>query len=546
MTLPSCAGVPAPWAQLSGCLWALILACVIELTICLQEAVSKQEDYASRVEISPGGFLDEHRPHHNSRGQVPRTISAPVTENTLHTQLCQSLKKAMEEKRCARRGVAVFQEQTSNLKAAREWPVRDCQLPRPLFDTLARAESPCTVTFANSAANAENIWALLPPGGLLVVPLKRVVGDSFLHSDLEKDPEGFIWQALYQVHSNLYFAPVFGEDFKKRLGLPQLQFVTFFAGHALLQKADWSLDLHAANGTFWTLAKGASTDKVDRFHNYSLLYHRHLDEAGVVNELGGMMLEIGLGCVLGRGDASLAGKSAKVWPRLLPNVAVHFLEIDRECVANWQPQMRELGVARVHIGAQADPEVLAEIIHDAKFARPGGFCSVVDDGSHNAADIEASLRTLFPHLKSGGLYFVEDVMYSAWPTYKAFQALPSMNITSKRDHSSATPVAVAAVLAAAATGLAEGSAEALQQNAMLSPNIVPSRPFFGRIVDALRAASSYVLEPFMGRDWLAKGDTYPVPSFRYKEKWRQEILSSHGALVDLVECTPGICVFRRK
>jgi len=486
-------------------------------------------------------------------------------------QLCKSLRKAMEERRCWHKSVSLLREHHSKMVVMTKWPMTDCNLPSP-SKTMGNAKSSCVVAFAASASNAEHVWARLPAGGLVVVPLRRPHGSSFMRSEfnsVDEDPENLIWQAMYQINSNLgYWADDFGENFK--LGLPGLQFVTFLPGHALLQKAAKD-DIRHSNGTFWKLAAASGTDKIDSAHNYSLLYHRHFDEPGhVLNEMGGMMLEIGLGCMLERGNAAIAGASAKIWPRLFPNVAVHFIEVDRVCMAHWEPHMKEAGVAKVHIGPQADKKILDAVITDASFANKGsgGFASVVDDGSHKPADIEKSFRTLLPHLKSGGLYFVEDMMFSSWGdgyTYYQNPASPRMKISSKYDRSSATPVALTAVLAAGVTGLADVPAwvdPELQRDddeAALEEEEVPTRApdtsLFGPITDRVDVVKAHVkaltalyvnpvMEHFKGTS-VDIPETIPVKSFDHPDQWRNEIIAASGALIDFIECSPGICVFRR-
>jgi len=383
-----------------------------------------------------------------------------------------------------------------------------------------------------------------------------------------------IWQAMYQINTKLgYFETAFGENFKT--GLPDLQFATFMPGRALLQKADHKHDIKNANGTFWRLAQASGTDKIDGAHNYSLLYHRHIDEPGTkLNAKGGMMLEIGLGCYIINGDKSgeatsaRAGSSAQIWPRMFPNVAVHFIEIDRECVSHWQSQMKDVGVAKIHIGPQADKKVLAEVLHDASASK---FYTVVDDGSHVPADIEKSFRTLMPSMKKGGLYFIEDMMFASWGLgYAQYQApwAPSMKINSKTDRSSATPVALTAVLAAHVTGLADlpsDAAELLDNAAKAEaetnaedlefPIRDPDRSFFGPVTDRLDAMKNHLahaktkyITPILEHFAATSNDipaTLPVKSWDHPESWRNEILADSGALVDFIECSPGICVLRR-
>src|SRR5690606_32935288 len=49
--------------------------------------------------------------------------------------------------------------------------------------------------------------------------------------------------------------------------------------------------------------------------------------------------------------------------------------------------------------------------------RHGPFDLVIDDGSHKNAHMLKSLEMIFPHLKPGGLYVVEDIHTSYWDSY---------------------------------------------------------------------------------------------------------------------------------
>jgi hypothetical protein len=59
---------------------------------------------------------------------------------------------------------------------------------------------------------------------------------------------------------------------------------------------------------------------------------------------------------------------------------------------------------RVFAGDQKDPAVL-----DAIVAESGPLDIVIDDGSHQPDDQQATLLRLWPSLKRGGLYVIEDI-----------------------------------------------------------------------------------------------------------------------------------------
>jgi len=63
-------------------------------------------------------------------------------------------------------------------------------------------------------------------------------------------------------------------------------------------------------------------------------------------------------------------------------------------------------------GDQSDPAFLAELA-----AETGPLDIVVDDGSHCSSDIITSFKHLFPHVRMGGLYVIEDMQTSYWPSF---------------------------------------------------------------------------------------------------------------------------------
>jgi hypothetical protein len=48
----------------------------------------------------------------------------------------------------------------------------------------------------------------------------------------------------------------------------------------------------------------------------------------------------------------------------------------------------------------------------------GGVDIVLDDGSHVAKDVRASLDVLYPLLAEGGIYLIEDLHTSYWQSHK--------------------------------------------------------------------------------------------------------------------------------
>lgn len=102
------------------------------------------------------------------------------------------------------------------------------------------------------------------------------------------------------------------------------------------------------------------------------------------------------------------GGSLEVWRDYLgPDAIIHGLDIDPRCANAVAPE-----VATVHIGSQADPSMLRQVV-----AAMGGVDVVLDDGSHMAEHQRISFDTLWPMLTWNGLYMCEDVHTAYWPTY---------------------------------------------------------------------------------------------------------------------------------
>ncbi len=101
------------------------------------------------------------------------------------------------------------------------------------------------------------------------------------------------------------------------------------------------------------------------------------------------------------------GGSLQMWRRFLGEDAIIFgIDINPQC-AHFDGD-----AAQVRIGSQDDPEFLNSVVEEM-----GGIDVVLDDGSHHMPHLRASLRTLFPRLNTGGVYFVEDLHTAFWPNY---------------------------------------------------------------------------------------------------------------------------------
>lgn len=134
------------------------------------------------------------------------------------------------------------------------------------------------------------------------------------------------------------------------------------------------------------LAVSAGTDKGSNFHDYTKIYAQYL--SSLKNEPISF-LEIGI----------YKGNSVKLWESYFTKADLHFIDI--------APSLIEYHSTRSHYhfidqGNRAELQTFIESIK-------GGFDVIIDDGGHKAAEQIISFQTLFPHLKAGGLYIIEDL-----------------------------------------------------------------------------------------------------------------------------------------
>lgn len=135
------------------------------------------------------------------------------------------------------------------------------------------------------------------------------------------------------------------------------------------------------------------TDKSSMIHDYLNKYEKYFpfkrtDEIKI--------LEIGV----------LGGQSVKTWKTYFTNSQITSIDINPDC-----KKYEENGIS-IEIGNQTDESFLDYI---AK--KYGPFDIILDDGSHINSHVIKSFKFLFQHLKSKGIYVVEDACTSYWSDY---------------------------------------------------------------------------------------------------------------------------------
>ncbi|MGW1176265.1 hypothetical protein ACWD4P_21430 [Kitasatospora sp. NPDC002543] len=147
------------------------------------------------------------------------------------------------------------------------------------------------------------------------------------------------------------------------------------------------------------LAVRHDSDKWGGLHWFAPLYERHLHH---LRTQPVRVLEIGIG---GYDNPAFGGGSLKMWKHYFPRGLVFGVDLFDKSGLD-QQRLRTLKAD------QGDPAQLTEIAE-----RHGPFDIVIDDGSHINEHIRTSFRALFPHVRPGGLYVIEDLWTSYAPGY---------------------------------------------------------------------------------------------------------------------------------
>jgi hypothetical protein len=149
------------------------------------------------------------------------------------------------------------------------------------------------------------------------------------------------------------------------------------------------------------LNKLASIYKTDKYgsHYYTQHYQKHFEKYKYkrVN-----LLEIGVG---GYKKPQGGGQSLRMWKRYFPFGKITSIDI-------YDKSFLEERRVRIFRGSQVDEAFMTDVIR--KIGRPD---LIIDDGSHHNAHVSETFKILFPLLKEGGIYAVEDTQTSYWPDF---------------------------------------------------------------------------------------------------------------------------------
>lgn len=166
------------------------------------------------------------------------------------------------------------------------------------------------------------------------------------------------------------------------------------------------------------LAIKYGTDKSSKIHNYTEQYAHYLNS---VRDQPLRVLELGWG---GHEDPDKGGASAQMWRDYFPNGTVVCIDVEEKTITDAHKGLH------FRKGSQADPDFIAQVAEEF-----GPFDLIVDDASHLSSLTIKSWELLYPHLKSGGIYVVEDTHMAYHDFYygkREANANPDSNGTSGR------------------------------------------------------------------------------------------------------------------
>lgn len=137
------------------------------------------------------------------------------------------------------------------------------------------------------------------------------------------------------------------------------------------------------------------SDKSSRFHNYTVKYDKIL---APFRESYLSILEIGVA----------QGQSIKMWTDYFPNAIIHGADISKasEICESYSNRIK------FHL---VDQRNAAQLKNLEQFSP---FDLIIDDGNHLWMEQILTFNTLFPYVRSGGIYIVEDTTTSYWKEYK--------------------------------------------------------------------------------------------------------------------------------
>ena len=145
------------------------------------------------------------------------------------------------------------------------------------------------------------------------------------------------------------------------------------------------------------------TDKSSPYHNYLVTYEQYFEE---FRDQFIQVWELGIGDIT---SENREGESGLMWRDYFTNGQVSVFDNDPVKVERWS--LKKHGIS-AYLADQTDKTRFENLV-----TRHGRPAIIIDDASHIQKNTIQSFQNLFPLLKSGGLYCIEDVITSYWPDW---------------------------------------------------------------------------------------------------------------------------------
>jgi len=186
------------------------------------------------------------------------------------------------------------------------------------------------------------------------------------------------------------------EFIKNRISKSQKDFLlkTFFK----IKKRFYKLSTVLFSHNLTKLAQFYGTDKWGS-HFYAQHYSQHFKS---IRKNKIRLLEIGVG---GYENTLAGGESLRMWKKYFPSGQIFGIDI-------FDKSVLEEKRIKMFRGSQIDENFLNYVIDHTD-----NLDIIIDDGSHINQHIIASFKVLFPKLKQGGFYIIEDTQTSYWSDY---------------------------------------------------------------------------------------------------------------------------------
>ncbi len=146
------------------------------------------------------------------------------------------------------------------------------------------------------------------------------------------------------------------------------------------------------------LGRVYETDKIGQ-HFYTPHYMTHLKKFKYKRI---KLLEIGVG---GYENPNSGGNSLRMWRKYFPFGKIYGFDIYDKF------NLQENRI-KIFMGSQADEDFLNKITDEI-----GELDIIIDDGSHINEHVITTFNILFPKLKDGGIYVIEDTQTSYWEDF---------------------------------------------------------------------------------------------------------------------------------